>query len=220
MKTMMNFALKKIALVFFCCFFFFTTVSAQVFDPSKIRLFWKDASGNPYLTFEQLVRQHPKLKFAMNAGMFTPQYAPVGLYVEGGKQLRKLKLLNNPKVNFGIQPQGVFCIRKNKAFIYPANASFSIATLDYATQSGPILVIDGVVNPKLPKGQLLLRNGVGIRKDGKVYFACKEMNFLDFARHFIENECIMALYLDGFVSEVWTPGKQTMGNFGPMIGVY
>jgi uncharacterized protein YigE (DUF2233 family) len=37
--------------------------------------------------------------------MFTPEHEPVGLFIENGKVLRETKILKDPSVNFGIQPQ-------------------------------------------------------------------------------------------------------------------
>ena len=89
-----------------------------------------------------------------------------------------------------------------------------------ATQSAPVLVINGKVNPNFPTGKLIKRNGVGIKKDGTIFFALETMNFNDFAEHFIKNGCVKALYLDGFVSQVWHKGEPvgTSGPFGPIIG--
>jgi uncharacterized protein YigE (DUF2233 family) len=44
---------------------------------------------------------------------------------------------------------------------------------DLATQSGPMLVINGRVHPRFDKRSTSLkaRNGVGVRTDGKVLFA-------------------------------------------------
>jgi uncharacterized protein YigE (DUF2233 family) len=39
--------------------------------------------------------------------MFTPEHEPVGLFIENGKVLRETKILKDPSVNFGIQPQGI-----------------------------------------------------------------------------------------------------------------
>ena len=43
----------------------------------------------------------------MNGGMFTPEHEPVGLFIETGKVVRETKILKDPSVNFGIQPQSI-----------------------------------------------------------------------------------------------------------------
>ena len=80
---------------------------SQTFQFSQIRMFWKDVKGQPYNSFGNVLQQNPKLVFLMNGGMFTPEYEPVGLFIENGKVLRETKILKDPSVNFGIQPQGI-----------------------------------------------------------------------------------------------------------------
>jgi uncharacterized protein YigE (DUF2233 family) len=195
--------------------------TSQLFDPSRIQMLWKSADGKPYLYFDAVRKAHPDIRFAMNAGMFTKAYSPVGLYIEKGKELRPVKISRNRNVNFGIQPQGVFFIRNGKAGV--ASIPCKTKGMTYATQSAPMLVINGKINPNLPDGNLIVRNGVGVRKDGKVFFAVKWMRFREFAQFFIDNQCVNALYLDGGVSEKWEKGDlfaTNGGPFGPMIVVY
>ena len=191
---------------------------SQLFHPSRIQMRWKGADGKPYLYFDAVRNAHPDIRFAMNAGMFTKAYGPVGLYIENGKELRPVKISRNQKVNFGIQPQGVFFIRNGQAAV--ASIPCKTTGMTYATQSAPMLVINGKINRNLPQGNLIVRNGVGVRKDGKVFFAVKWMRFREFAKFFIDNQCVNALYLDGGVSEKWEKGDlfaTNGGPFGPMI---
>jgi uncharacterized protein YigE (DUF2233 family) len=188
--------------------------------PSQIKMYWKTNEGKVIRTLEHLAEQEPTLLFAMNGGMFQKDYSPAGLYIEKGKQLHALKKYNNPNVNFGIQPQGVFWVRQGKAFI-TAVEKFTTKEVDYATQSAPMLLINGEVNPQLPTGRELKRNGVGILKNGKVLLAVSRggVNFPEFAKWFQQQGCTTALFLDGSVSEAWRPGFFTFGDFGIMIGV-
>ena len=75
--------------------------------------------------------------------------------------------------------------------------------IKYATQSGPMLIIDGQIHPAFKQGtaNLNIRNGVGILPNNKLLFVMskKEMNLYDFANYFKNSGCINALYLDGFV---------------------
>lgn len=98
--------------------------------------------------------------------------------------------------------------------------------IKFATQSGPMLVVNGLIHTAFRDGStnLHIRNGVGILPDNKVIFAMskKEINFYDFAKYFQSLGCKNALYLDGFVSRTYLPEKewtQTDGDFGVMIGV-
>ncbi|MCE3260121.1 MAG: hypothetical protein K0S12_1762, partial [Bacteroidetes bacterium] len=100
------------------------------------------------------------------------------------------------------------------------------SAVDYATQSGPMLVINGKLHPDFREGSknLNIRNGVGILPDGKILFAISKVpvNFFDFAMYFKKKGCKNALYLDGFVSRAYLPEKdwqQTDGDFGVIIAV-
>jgi len=97
----------------------------------------------------------------------------------------------------------------------------------FATQSGPLLIHAGEINPNLsPQGtSRLIRNGVGIVSASEVVFAISEdsVNFYDFALLFRDRlRCNDALYLDGNVSSLYA---QSLGRhdervpLGPIIGV-
>ncbi|NQX92977.1 MAG: phosphodiester glycosidase family protein [Flavobacteriales bacterium] len=165
------------------------------------------------------------VSFAMNGGMYMENQDPLGLYIEDGKQYRKLNKVKDAYGNFYLQPNGVFYIRKdNTAGITETSKVNDVSQMKYATQSGPMLLIDGKYHPKLNKGSsnLRVRNGVGILPNGEVMFAIskKPVNFYDFATLFKQNGCEQALYLDGFVSRMYAPKsgvKQQGGRFGVII---
>ena len=79
----------------------------------SIRLFLNDADGHPFHTIaaleKSLAASGQRLTFAMNAGMFQPDYSPVGLFIEQGRQLTPLNL-KNERGNFFLKPNGVFYI--------------------------------------------------------------------------------------------------------------
>src|SRR5690606_20429964 len=88
-------------------------------DPaaSDLRLFWKNAAGEPYRSFSNVasaVRDEGReLVFAMNAGMYRSDFSPLGLYVENGQQLRPADTagVDRPPAqvpNFYKKPNGVF----------------------------------------------------------------------------------------------------------------
>jgi len=100
---------------------------------------------------------------------------------------------------------------------------------DVATQSGPMLVINGRVHPRFARGSTSLkaRNGVGVRADGKVIFAISqgEVSFDAFARLFRDRlNCPNALFLDGgSASSLYAPSLASHGNIlslGPMLAVF
>jgi uncharacterized protein YigE (DUF2233 family) len=98
---------------------------------------------------------------------------------------------------------------------------------DLATQSGPMLVINGAIHPKLsPNGtSAKVRNGVGVVDDHTVVFAISDgfVTFYDFASLFLDDlKCKNALFLDGSVSSLYAPelGRNDfLSQLGPMVGV-
>lgn len=129
-----------------------------------------------------------------------------------------------------MKPNGVFYIDgSNKASIITTEkmTSQGISKTKFATQSGPMLLINGEVHPSFNKESknLLVRNGVGILPNGGVIFSIstEPVSFYNFAKHFKEKGCKNALYLDGVVSRVYYPEKKlkssTNDKFGVMIAV-
>ncbi|MFW1665965.1 MULTISPECIES: phosphodiester glycosidase family protein [Acinetobacter] len=201
----------------------------QVKKLSDLQLFLNDPSQQPLLKFENIKKQlHScqRLEFAMNAGMYHPDYAPVGLYIENGKQLTAL----NEQQGFGnffMQPNGVVAWNDQQAVIETTqDFKTSRFKANYATQSGPILIIDGKINPKFlaDSDSLKIRNGVGV-KDNTLYFVItrNRVNFYQFAQFFKDELNIdNALYLDGSISSLYLPKiyrEDRRYSLGPMIGL-
>jgi len=201
----------------------------QVKKLSDLQLFLNDPSQQPLLKFENIKKQlHScqRLEFAMNAGMYHPDYAPVGLYIENGKQLTAL----NEQQGFGnffMQPNGVVAWNDQQAVIETTqDFKTSRFKANYANQSGPMLIIDGKINPKFlaDSDSLKIRNGVGI-KDNTLYFVItrNRVNFYQFAEFFKDEMNIdNALYLDGSISSLYLPKvyrEDRRYNLGPMIGL-
>ncbi len=193
--------------------------------------YWKDSKGNKIQTFQQLKNhlsnKHNKLLFAMNGGMFQQDYSPLGLYIENGKVLHPLNLKKGTG-NFYMEPNGIFYLDKSKKAHVVCSSDFVLTdSILYATQSGPMLLVNGVINSKFTQGSknLYIRNGVGIKPDGTLLFAISktQVNFYDFATYFKSKGCTNALYLDGYVSRMYCPEQgveQMDGRFGVLIGVY
>lgn len=208
------------------------------FDPSKdeIRLFLNDAAGAPYGDFDPLAAalegKGEALRFAMNAGMYLKDRSPVGLYIEGREEKRRASTKDGPG-NFHLKPNGVFWISDNKEGFVSAHVTETNEFLDgahfirEATQSGPMLVINGDLHPKfLVDGtSRKRRNGVGVRKDGVVVFALSDapVTFYEFATTFRDDlGCPNALYLDGSISRLYAPelSRNDPGlPMGPIVGV-
>lgn len=195
----------------------------------QLRLFLKNSNNQQYYKSFNSVQEHLKqcerLSFAMNAGMFHPGFSPVGLYVERTKVIQSL---NKSKGlgNFFLQPNGVLGWNKKQALILTTQQySRRDFNVDYATQSGPMLVIDGKINSLfLPDSQSnKIRNGVGIRNN-KLYFVISKnsVSFYKFAQFFQRNLSVeQALYLDGSISSLYVQkDKRNDQQFamGPMVG--
>ena len=152
--------------------------------------------------------------------------SPQGLFIQNNTTLTPLDTLSGPG-NFYLKPNGVFYVTKdNEAIVCQTNEFIDNGEIKFATQSGPMLLIDGQIHPAFKKGSvnLNIRNGVGILPDKRVVFAMtkQETNFYDFAEFFKAMGCQNALYLDGFVSRTYLPEEdwhQLDGNFGVIIGV-
>ena len=112
---------------------------------------------------------HPdKVAFAMNGGMFDENGEPIGYYVEGGQRVHTLNR-NQGGGNFHLMPNGVF---------YGTGSEWHVRTTEdfaanvderpeFATQSGPMLVIDGNLHPAFDADgeSRKTRNAVGVDRD-------------------------------------------------------
>jgi uncharacterized protein YigE (DUF2233 family) len=156
----------------------------------QLQFFWKNPQGAIYSNAkklkEQLEASGQKLIFAMNGGMYLKDQSPQGLYIEKGTIVKPLDTLKKGYGNFYLQPNGVLYLTKNKEAIVCKTKHFiSTENIQYATQSGPMLVIDGKLHKKFTKGSknLHIRNGVGVLPNGNLLFAMskEKINFYDFA---------------------------------------
>lgn len=204
-----------------------------VADPYKdnLRFYWKMADGTRYGSLSQLRETMSNggdsLIFAVNGGMYDKSYRPQGLYVETGNVLSPLDTVSKGYGNFYLQPNGIFGLHVDGTPFISATDSLELTPyVQYATQSGPMLVIDGDLHPAFNEGSpnVNIRNGVGLLPDGRLLFVMskEKINFFDFASFFRDNGCANALYLDGFVSRTWLPAqnwRQADGDFGVIIAV-
>ena len=196
-----------------------------------LRLFLRDENSMPHGQFTAISRALPagqSLLFAMNAGMYHADRRPVGLYVEDGIAEGRL-LTGASKGNFGLLPNGVFCIRTGRADVIETRAFERTApNCRYATQSGPMLVIDGALHPRfLPHStSRFIRNGVGTSADGRrAVFAISNnaVTFHEFGSLFRDHlKTPNALYFDGKISRLHAPALNRSDPgfwMGPVVGV-
>lgn len=199
---------------------------------ADIRLFLNDAAETPLAQFDavkdMLAQDDMTLSFGMNGGMYHEDRAPVGLFIEDN--VEKMRLIRGASTgNFGLVPNGVFCIREDRADVIETEAfAANPPACRFATQSGPMLVIGGKLHPRfLPDStSRFIRNGVGSSADGtRVVFAISRIpiTFHEFARFFRDDLGLPnALFLDGNISRIYAPAldRHDKGfRMGPIIGV-
>ena len=206
------------------------TACTVALETDALRLFHTDDAGNVLGSFSAIeaTLDVETLSFAMNAGMYHDDRRPVGHYVENG--VEKMRVVTNAGPgNFGLLPNGVLCINAGSAQVYETLAYVEQAPICRdATQSGPMLVIDGALHPRfLSDGtSRFVRNGVGTTADGKTaIFAISNdaVTFYEFGSFFRDYlQMPNALYFDGKVSRLHAPAldRSDIGfQLGPIVGV-
>lgn len=197
-----------------------------------VRLMAFGASGAPLRSFDAVAavlgQDVRRVRFAMNAGMFDPAGRPIGLYVEEGRELKPINLREGPG-NFHMLPNGVFSVDPDGVVHVETSPAFAArgGAPRYATQSGPMLVIEGRLHPAIRDDgpSRLIRNGVGVRGARLAIFVISEdpVSFGRLARFFRDElGCRDALFLDGSVSSLWAPALQRRdagAPLGPMVVV-
>ena len=203
-------------------------------DPERhtIRTVLGPAGGKPYRGLgrfaEHVAEKQPKVIFATNGGMFNDEGQPIGYYVESGKRLKKVNTNEGPG-NFHLLPNGIF-FGDDQEWNVLASPAF-VETIEerpfFGTQSGPMLVVDGQLHPRIAKNgeSRLIRNAVGVDDDGKAHFVISEMpiSFGKLARFYRDKLAVgNALYLDGTVSALYNPAVARIDAsppLGPLIVV-
>ncbi|GHC56549.1 phosphodiester glycosidase family protein [Neogemmobacter tilapiae] len=197
-----------------------------------IRVFHSGADGQAYRSFDavqaMLSAKGQQLGWAMNAGMYHSDRGPVGLLIEDGVEKLGVMTREGPG-NFGMLPNGVFCVMPDRLAVIESRAyAENPPACRHASQSGPMLVIDGALHPRfLPDSDSYkIRNGVGVSADAaEAIFALSEapVNFHTFARFFRDELGLPnALYFDGTISRLFAPdlGRDDRGvAMGPMVGL-
>lgn len=198
-------------------------------DQVSLELFHANKDGKPYGSLRALKREikKPPLMLA-NGGMYHDDLSPVGLYTDKSGSRTELSTKAGWG-NFHLLPNGVFWIANGKAGVSETKA-FAKAKrkVDYATQSGPMLVIDGKLHPRFLRNSdsRKIRNGVGVSRNGHwIHFvqSRRSTTFWEFGTLFKDIlETPNALFLDGTVSTLETPDVKLGGwrALGPIIGVF
>ena len=201
----------------------------EVAPDARVELFLRDEAGDILGAFSSVKsRVDGTVVMAMNAGMYHDDRRPVGLYIEDGIQEAPIVTRAGPG-NFGLLPNGVFCLRADRSDVIESRAfTANPPACTDATQSGPMLVIDGALHPRFLRDSTSrnIRNGVGTSTDGqRVVFAISDdaVTFHEFGTLFRDIlDLPNALYFDGRISRLYAPavGRNDFGlPLGPIVAV-
>ena len=162
------------------------------------------------------------IAFAVNAGMFDDDGAPIGYFVEGGERRKELSTTDG-EGNFHMKPNGVFFGTGDKWEIRTAD-DFLKNVADrpnFGTQSGPMLVVNGRLHSEITQDgpSRTIRNAVGIDDKGRAHFVISSapISFGKLARFYRDELKVKnALYLDGSVSQLWNPATERLDSGAPI----
>jgi uncharacterized protein YigE (DUF2233 family) len=198
----------------------------------RLRTFWRGSDGGLIGSLERLAQvadpAEGRLAFAMNGGMYHADLAPVGLYVENGQELTRANTANGPG-NFHMKPNGIFWVGAGRVGVSETGRYLKERPrAEYATQSGPMLVVNGRIHPKISDQGVSrkIRNGVGVRDANTVVFAISNgpVTFGEFAHLFRDTlRAPNALFLDGSISSLYAPALRRNDGLLPlglMIGAF
>jgi len=173
------------------------------FNPKRylVEMFNRNDRGDVYTFQSLLARKSHTLIFAMNAGMYEKDLSPVGLFVSEGKTIKPINLAANLPGNFyQLKPNGIFILDdQNIAHIITSESYASIPYhVKLATQSGPMLLIDGAINNNFSQRStnINIRNAIGVDNQGNAVFiiSTDKVNFYELAQLFKERyNCSNAL---------------------------
>lgn len=202
-------------------------------SPKAVKIVWKDRDGTQFRTFpsvaEYFGREGIVAETLMNGGIFEPGGVPSGLLIQDGKELMPVNR-NAGEGNFFLQPNGIFLIGyKGAAIIKTEEYPLKNVQVQYAVQSGPLLMRQGKTHPAFNANSQsrLHRNGVGVTREGKVVLAITDFhsakfpNLYEFAEFFRSQGCEDALFLDGDISQMKSGLEILQGSnqFGSIIAV-
>lgn len=211
----------------------FEGVTYGIYRPetSNISLHWQDKEQKAYGSFSALYHalqaQNRQVLFITNAGIYSKSYRPAGLWIEKGQTLNALNTQSGSG-NFHLQPNGVFLINDQGAHILTTKDYQRLnPSAFYALQSGPMLVINGKINPRF-QPQLkspYKRNAVCIDKEGNPAFILtlkrtqEWPNLYQFSHALKNLSCQQALYLDGSISSWYLQGKAGLFHWSTFVGL-
>lgn len=184
--------------------------------PASIRMVWQDEQGVPHGQLERgrraLERSGDDVVAIASGGIHSPGLRPLGLYIENGVELTPLNQAEGSG-NFFLQPNGVFLLVNGTAAVettgqFAERYSYNShpERVDWAVQSGPMLVVDGEANPLFTHSSTSthIRNAVAVDTEGLVILIRSHglVTMRQLADRCIELGAVNALYLDGTISRL------------------
>lgn len=165
--------------------------------------------------------QNPNATILMNAGMYEADGSSVGLLIANNKVIKKVNLKTNLPGNFYSMSNAIFFIDKNANYnvkstsLFQAEFKNKYEQISFATQSGPVLNIEGKINKEfnIKSTNRLIRNGIGVINNAKnnicvLIISQSPTTFYELASLFKYLGCQNAMYLDGTVSSVFCRDKK------------
>ena len=199
-------------------------------DRTDLVLRAEDERGEPYETFEKAAGSVDgrRVRLIMNGGMYHEDRQPVGLAVQDARLLKNV-VRGTGSGNFSLHPNGIFFIENGKAQVMETGRYLAGGHApQLATQSGPMLLIDGKLHPRFIEGSdsRYVRNGVCASADGRtvhLVLSRQPVNFWEFAVFFRDRlHCRNALFFDGHISSLYYPDggiDYRRDRLGPMLVV-
>lgn len=165
--------------------------------------------------------------FAVNGGMYDTGSEPIGYYAQDGRRLYPLNTRDGGG-NFYLKPNGVFFGDTDGGWRVMTSDDFASKVTErptFGTQSGPMLLVGGKLNPQIsPDGtSLKIRNAVGVDAEGRAHFVISDepVSFGTLAALMRDHARTSdALFLDGTVSALWDPATGRIDGrypLGPLI---
>jgi uncharacterized protein YigE (DUF2233 family) len=152
--------------------------------------------------------------------MYRSDFRPVGLYIENSRELTQantITLTGTPSQipNFYKKPNGVFFVGNDEAGILETGRFLANRpSAKYATQSGPMLVIDGAIHPAFIVGSTdrKPRNGVGVSSPTEVHFVITQGGMGQLSR-----VCPFLSRWPGLQQRAFLDGGKASGLYAPEL---
>lgn len=160
-------------------------------DPTKFRFEIITAANLGYKNIDAMtMAKKSRALLVINGGFFTPEYAPLGLLMNNGNVLNKMKWTSW---------WHIFQIKKQVPKVLPKQEFLPEADVEMAIEAGPRLLIDGRVPEKL-KPSIAQRTSIGVTDDSMIMIAVTDnypTTLEKMAAVMKQAGCTEALNLDG-----------------------